>query len=117
MKRIKRNSHLLTSFHKLNKQQQKSIVQHLDKDQIKFISEICINLLNQNVPLSDELKKKLLPHKCKIRNLACKQKSLKTKKVILQKGGFIPLLLTVLAETAISSILGALANKVINKDG
>lgn len=112
MKRIKRNSHLLTSFHKLNKRQQENVKKNLDNDQIKFISELCLNLLNKNISLSDEIKKKLSPLKCKIRKMACKFRSLKQKKAILQKGGFLPALLGFLGRSALTALLSSLAHKV-----
>lgn len=108
--RLKRNHHLLSSFLKLNKKQQNSVVKHLDQDQVKFMCELCINLMNGNLPIDEATKRKLLSHKHKIRKLVDRKCVLKTKKRVIQRGGFVPALLAALAPAALSF----LAEKYMN---
>lgn len=96
--------HILSTFPKLNKKQQKAFLKNLDKDQTKFICEVCMNLLNGNIPTTDCEKKKLTNYKRKIRTLASRN-SLREKKTIIQRGGFIPALLAAVGGTALNYIL------------
>lgn len=105
MDRVRRNVHLLSSFQNLNNNQQKAVQKHLDPDQVKFICELCENVLNENVPVDECLRKKLRPHKLKIRRLTNSKKGLKEKKSILQTGRFLPALLASLASPIIISAI------------
>jgi len=73
------------------------------------IHEICANTVNKNIKLNNKQKKLLLPYQTKINNLATftKNKS-KRKKLILQSGGFLPILIPALA-----SVLTTLASNLI----
>jgi hypothetical protein len=103
--RIERNLHLLESFPKLNRKQQGLIRKNFTPDQLKFIFELAINLLNQNIPVPQEIRKKLEPHKSKIRRLSQKNSTIKEKRKIVQTGGFLPLFLSTLASSAVLSAL------------
>ena len=63
------------------------------------LKEIAANTVNQKIPLSKALKRKLAPHAGSIVNLSkLNKKSLRRKKLIAQSGGWIlPLLPTVLS--------------------
>lgn len=112
MERVQRNSHLITSYQKLNNKQRNAIREHLDQDQVKFICECCDNLVSGNFAADARLKRKLAPYKNKIRKLSGKG-TIKRKKVLLQKGSFFPVLLGSLATSA---LVGAL-EKYMQKDG
>lgn len=79
----------------------KDFLKKLSNRTVKCISECCYNTLKGNVKLNQSQKKKLKRHKQVIRTLASKNLPLyKKKKILVQKGGFlnvlIPAALTVL---------------------
>jgi hypothetical protein len=104
MKRLKQNMHLITSFRKLNKAQQKQIGKNIDSEQLKFVCECCMNILNKNIPLGDDLKQHLFKHREKIRTLANRKCTLKRKKKLIQTGGFLGALFTALGSAAVSYV-------------
>lgn len=105
MERFQRNCHLLSIYPKLNNRQQKLIQQNLDLDQVKFICELCINIIEKTLPLDKKSFDKLKRHKQKIRKLANPKFGLNCKRKLVQSGGFIPLLLSTLAGSALDFIL------------
>ena len=71
----------------------RSIIKDADKDFIDCVSECCCNVLKGNVALTSKQKSKLLKHKTALRSVAKKNTSLKRKKVLIQKGGFLSALI------------------------
>lgn len=85
-----------------------AIVKHSDDGLIKAISEIALNTLNGNNKIDNKTIRKLHPYKRQMRCLACSKRSSKSKrKIIIQKGGFLPLLIG----SILSGVIGALFNK------
>ena len=62
---------------------------HAGKDQINALSEITLNLLKKNIPVSKKTIGRLKPHKNLLRSIAEKGASLKQRKKLLmrQRGG------------------------------
>lgn len=90
MARIKRHADTLHYLcYCKNKKATKAIVNPAQPDLINCFSEICTNVLNGNVPLSAKEKNKLKRYKNYIREMASKSSSQKSKRRVLQKGGFI----------------------------
>src|SRR5215468_6682682 len=98
MKRIKSNLSTLKLLKTAEPKFRKAIISKCGPDLLRCISEVCLNVLRDNVPLSSSSKKKLKKYKGQIRKVASKRVSTaKKKKLINQKGGFLlPLLSTVL---------------------
>ena len=65
------------------------IIRKLDNDLICSLSECCHNVLKGNVPLTPAQKVKLRRHKQNLRKLSTNNTSIKAKKKILQRGGFL----------------------------
>lgn len=107
LRRIRRNLHFLSSFGKLNKSQQRALVENLDNDQVKFLCEVVWHVLNKRVKLDEGQLNALRPFRCKMRNLSGIG-ALKEKKELLMTGKFLPSLLT--AVTA--SLLPLLVEKL-----
>lgn len=84
----------------------KSLIKTAGSGEILILSECAKNLLLGNIPMSEKQKKKLKPHKGKIKMLALKKNSISKKRRMLQRGGgvFIPLLAS-LAGSLLSSII------------
>lgn len=109
MERQARNLHFISSFRRLNSKQRKAVLEHLDFEQVKFICEICHNLLKENIPLETAQLEKLRPHQKKIRYLAEKG-PIKEKKRILMTGGFLPSLLLTIAGTLLPLLIQKFSN-------
>ena len=64
-------------------------IRHANKDQINALSEITLNLLKKNIPLSQRTIGKLKPHKNFLRAMSKKNSSVKQRKKLLmkQRGG------------------------------
>jgi len=107
--RIHRNRDFFQSLLKCTKKQRDKKIKAATKDNIDALSEAALNTLKGNVPLHSALKSKLKRHCTKIRNLAHKGISRKKKKLLLvQEGGFLPLLIP-----AVLTAIGSLAARAI----
>ena len=84
-------------------QARKQLVHEGNRELIDCVSECCANILKGNVPLTPKQKSILCKHKSKLRTVAQKKVSLKKKKEIIQKGGFLGAILG-----PVASILGSL---------
>ena len=64
-------------------------IHHAGKDQINALSEITLNLLKKNIPVSNKTIGQWRPHKNLLRSIAKKGASLKKRKQLLmkQRGG------------------------------
>lgn len=86
----------------------KNLLKRLPSSGIKAICECILNVLKGNVLLSKQQKKCLSKHKNTLRQIANKRGSLFTKKkLILQKGGFLNVLIPA-ALTAITSLINGI---------
>ena len=80
-------------------------MENADKKFIIVLNECMLNLLNGNIKLDDQHFQKLKKHKNAI-ILLVNTKCLKKKKTLLvQKGGFIPLILPLIGR-AVASLVG-----------
>lgn len=64
-------------------------IRHANKEQVNALSEITLNLLKKNIPVSTKTIGRLKPHKNLLRSIAKKGASLKQRKKLLmkQRGG------------------------------
>lgn len=100
-KKLKDQLPLLIFFEKnANTQQQKAIIKHLNEIQLKTISELALNLIKGNIPLTANDKLFLKRYAKLLRKLAdhdityTKKKTIITRKVLLALAKFVlPLLL------------------------
>ncbi len=92
-KRIKDHAFLLKHLSKAKPSAAKSIIKTCDKDLMNVFCECALNVLKGNVPLNKNQKQRLSVHKTSLRALTNKKHSLKKKKALLQKGGFLSALL------------------------
>ena len=104
--RLERNAPFLEVLARGTRKQKRGILEGPSDDLCRCLSEICHNVLNGCVALSDRETTKLRKHKALIRTLGDRKVSLpKKKKLVQQKGGFLSLLA--------GPILGLLGNLVV----
>ena len=91
---LKKFSPYLRVLHKSSPNvRNKLMKKHCSPEFIKCICECAKNVLAGNVALSPEHKRRLKRHKLSLRKLALKKTPLKTKKKLVQSGGFLGALL------------------------
>ncbi len=108
--RLKRNIICLHLLSNAKKPQRDALINTASKDQILCICDCANNFLKGNIPFSDQDIRKLKRYQNQIRYLANNKKATtkNQKQIIVQQGGFLPLLLT-----PILSIVGSLLADVI----
>lgn len=106
MKRLKSQKHLLHVLKNATPKVRKVILQDADDELIKALVECVINTLNGNHKVSTDVKGKLGKFRHCLRKLSCSKVALKTKKKILvQKGGFLGVLLSSLLSGLVGRLL------------
>lgn len=86
----------------------KEIYKHGNPDLIKCIGDVCLNTLNGNVKLTKHKLNHLKKYKNQMRELSSSNVSVNRKRKVLgQKGGFIPFLIG----AVLSTIVGTLIDK------
>ena len=110
MERLKRQAATLHFLQKAPTSLQKTILNKASPELIPCICECVHNILQGNVQISSQQKRKLNKYKTKLRQLANKKISLKKKKKVIQTGGFLPLILGALAPI-LGSVIGELVKK------
>ena len=90
---VKRNVDLLRLLHKSKPALVKIILKNASPDLVRALSECCLNVLKGNIKLNAGQKTRLRRYKNILRKLAAKKLAVKTRKQLLQKGGFIGALL------------------------
>ena len=109
IKKVKTHIHCLRALCHLKPKQVKGVIENSDNDLIKCLIECAYNVAHGVVPVSPKTLSKLKKHKSKIRKIIDKGTKLKKKKKLLvQSGGFLPLLLA-----PIVSLVGGLVGEAI----
>jgi hypothetical protein len=110
--RLERNLPVLQQLRKAKrKPERNAILKHSNKEVIICICEVIDNILRGNVPITTTQKKKLLRYKSELRRMANKQVGIAgKKKILLQKGGFLPVVLAPILGIA-ASLLGEALRK------
>jgi len=84
-----------------DKKQRKKLIKCSNKDQIFCICEIVLNLLKGNIPVKKSDFEKLEKEKHTFRKLI-KKSSLKKKRYLIQKGGFLEVLIPTVITTLVN---------------
>ena len=101
----------LKLLHKSTPAYRKTLLEGAPHKLIVLLANCALNILQGQVLLTNHQKTKLRPHHGNLRKLADKKLSPANKKKILQKGGFLPLLIPLLGPL-LGAITGVVANKV-----
>ena len=86
MKRLYRQRPFLEAvLQEANRRKRQDLFQHANADQINAISELALNLLKNNIPLTPEIMATLRPRKDVLRSLSQRKLSLKKRRDMLLK--------------------------------
>ena len=107
-KRVIKYKKLLEILPKCNKKVINSIIKNSNKDFIYTLCECVLNVLNGNIKISKNIQDKLKHKKNFLRKLI-KKSSIDNKKKIIQKGGFLEILIPSII-SGIASIIGSAIN-------
>ena len=119
LKNVLAQQQLLQSIANSKSKYQKICINIGDKNLIKAICDICSNILNKNIDISEVDRLKLKSYKKIIRELAQDSKisnhSIDKKKLIInQKGGFLNILIPAVV-SGIASLIGSFIENQGNK--
>ena len=94
--RLKHNLKILEHLARCTPEECKHMIPVVKDDFIRLLAEVCVNVINKNIPLNVEEAVRLLsPFKKELKTVCRKKTSLKTKrKIFNQSGGFLPALLS-----------------------
>ena len=104
MENLKKHIPILEYLKSLNTKEQKQLIKNANVGLLRVFSEICINLIKRNIELSSADIKRLKKYEHLIEKLSQRKHSAKVRKNILQKGGFLSSILSLLP-TLIGGIL------------
>ena len=107
--RVKRNVHVLHALAHCHPSVTKCIIQGADRDLTDCIGECAHNILKGNITLKPSEKACLTKYKLILRKIASRRATLKSRKKVLQTGGFLPALLGPL----LGSVIIPLAKKAV----
>ena len=97
---------ILRALCHLTNEQRAAILRKADPKLIECICECALNILRGNIPLKQAHRYRLKRYACILRRLADKNNSWKNKKrIIIQRGGFLPLLGPILG-SVLSGLIG-----------
>ena len=107
-KRVKKNLPILQLLAKCDKHTSNAVVKSAKPEFLNCVSDICHNILQDKVKLSSKEKNRLAKYKRNIRKIANKATTQKTKRELIQKGGFLGAILSPL----LGSLIGPIAKSL-----
>jgi len=112
MKRIRKNKELIYLLSKSPSKIQRAIIRHTDDELIHAIIEIVLNTLKGNCCIKGDTKCQLKKYKKTLRKLICPFTPIQDKrKLLIQSGGFLSILLPTLVSGVLSHIFQKLGNE------
>lgn len=110
-KRLFGHRHLINVLATASPKLRKAILNQADKSLIQTLTESCHNVANGNIKISPCNLRKLKRYKSQIRKITCPKSGWQLKKkVLIQSGGFLPILMPI-----ISSVLGGIVSHFLPK--
>ena len=104
--KVHEHAHFLEYLRNIPPKRQQMLIKASDRPLLEALSELTLNLAGKRIPLTKGQIEKLKPFEEEIYQLSLKKHSSAAKKRILQRGGFISALLSVLP-ALISTIVAA----------
>ena len=104
--KVHEHAHFLEYLRNITPKRQQMLIKACDRPLLEALSELTLNLVGKRIPLTKGQIDKLKPFEEEIYQLSIKKHGSSAKKRILQRGGFISALLSVLP-ALISTIVAA----------
>jgi len=104
--RVKQYLPVLKRLRRMGDKAKREYVRRCDREFVDCVSECAKNVIKGNVPLSHRQKSNLRPKRHDLRAVSARKTSLRTKRKIIQKGGFLGALLP----PVLSVLAGLLTN-------
>lgn len=95
---------MLSKFPTFSEKEKNWIKENISEDLLKFILELCVNTLNENIHLNDEGRRKIFRYKKRMANILSPSTCMKKKKKLIQQGGFLQSLLHNLCTPILSQL-------------
>ncbi len=109
---ILRNAKAIETIARTRSQRRrKEIAKQASKDLVNAFSEGALNVVKGKVPLSKKRYNSLKRYKKQLETLSSRRSSLKSRKAVLQRGGFLGLLASVLVPTIASLITATVSRR------
>lgn len=109
--RVRTHFPLLEYMKGLKAKEQKKIIKGASRDLLMTFSELSLNLIKKNIHLSAEEINKLRPFQSQIQELTKRRHSLKKRRQIIQRGGFLSALLGAVLPALLTSIITVASKK------
>lgn len=93
---LKKHLPILEYLNSLTNKEQKDLIKNAPKPLLNIFSSIALNLIRKNIPLSPHNVRRLKQHEGLILKLSQRKHSLTVRKKLLQKGGLLSSLLSIL---------------------
>ena len=114
-KRIHRNFGLFRVLHKAHAKQRNQVLKSATSDLTLAVCEVIDNVLSGNVHLKPKQRHRLQKYKSVLRKMVDRKISLKKKKsLLIQQGGFLPILLAPIIAAIASTVLPVVGQLVSN---
>ncbi len=113
------NRDMLAHLAKCSQNSRNKILHNGEKPLIEAICQIVHNVLEGNIPINEKTKHQLSKYRQSLRTLTDKNSLKKKKKILVQNGGFLPLLLSAVLPflpTIISSVAEVTSKLVSNSN-
>lgn len=112
MKRLKDNKHMLYVLKNARPCLRNAILKTADSEVIKTLCEITLNTLKGNHTPSGKMYNQLCKYKKGMRKLVSAKRSVpRQRKILVQQGGFLPVLLG----SVLSGVIGSIIEKYVQK--
>jgi NAD dependent epimerase/dehydratase family enzyme len=104
--RVKRLTPYVLTLKELKPKQRKQLVGFCSGEQLRAFEELALNIVKNTTPLSDDQIEVCRKWKKPLKQLAQRKHSIKAKRALLQKGGFLGAILPILA-SVLGSVIGS----------
>jgi hypothetical protein len=109
--RIHKCTGFLKKFHKCTPKESRQYLRNASKQQIRSLCECSLNVATGNIPVKGKTLRSLKKHKHLIKTLSFGKGNLDSKrKLLIQRGGFLPVLASAVIPL-LTSILGGVLGK------
>lgn len=113
--RLRKYAEVLCILSKSSPKVTKRLILTADPALLKTISECSLNVLRGAIPLTPLQKKRLSRYKSTIRIISKRSTSSSQRRALLQKGGFVPILLKTILPLVLPSLVSFIGKKIAGR--